>query len=219
MRKSKVLVLAMAAVFAISAVAAATASAAPTWKVEGKPLSATETLKTKAEAAFSLKSDLTGGAEVVILCPVFAATNAKIEPTAADSVEKIVFGEAGTNKCTVDTPSACKTAETITTKAITTKLFDEGTAEVWDEYAPTSGTEFVTVAVTGCAGEGSYKITGKSCGKSLEPATEAVTKLQQFGGVPTKEKAKCVPVDFMAHGQHAVPVCRGPPTDVNATVR
>jgi hypothetical protein len=170
--KIRVILLGVVAACALSALASASASAAkPQWFIGGAEFHGTETVTAKAETAFTLTSSLTGGAKVVISCTGINAPKSEIFKDNEDASEKIVF-----TTCTVTEPAKCVVPASITTSKIATLGQEAGTSEVFDKFSP-SGTEtFVTIPVTGCAGEGNYAVKGTARCAEAAPATETTSK-------------------------------------------
>jgi hypothetical protein len=123
---------------------------------------------------------------------VFAATLGggviKITASGIECVESTIFNEGGFARdagkikftgVTVVEPAGCKTTSSLTTKALKSQLFMEGTT-VYDKFAPSSGETFISIPITECGFEGSYPFTGFVYGKSsngtgVASATQTLT--------------------------------------------
>lgn len=174
-RNIKILGLALAAVFALSAItsASAMAASAPRWKVAGSFLGTgvTKNFTANNSGTITLK-----GGELTLTSTSCSSTG-KIEGTGA--------GVAGTNKettlsctgvkvvgfesfCQAHSPGAAN--GTITTnqlKGTLVYLTKKSTKSVGVLFLPASGTEFVKVEVVGaeCPLIGNYPVTGEIVGK------------------------------------------------------
>ncbi len=178
MSKIRVMLLSILAVFAVSAVSATAASAAPQYFVAGVAFNGEEAIEANPKAGTSavLVSKLTGGATIEIVCTAGKLTSAVIKEKFKGSGKAIVY-----EKCSVKTPVSCKVSETLTTNEVVAEAVDTGTTGVSVVFSPKiAGGTFITIAVTGCAGEGSCKVTGSAECEGLEPTVEAVKKTCKF---------------------------------------
>jgi hypothetical protein len=179
-----VVVVAFAGIMASSAFATATASKGH-WVVGGAKLSGSKTV-TCAKA--------TGAANFVLAGKVLG-TPVELQATGVECVESTISNpgefavDAGKLKftgVTVTNPVGCSTTSTLTTAALSTQVYMEGTTS-YDRFAPTSGTTFVNVPLTGCAAAGSYPVKGTDFGRSpnLTGVEKEHQKLEFSGAINT----------------------------------
>jgi hypothetical protein len=83
-------------------------------------------------------------------------------------------------------PVGCSTNATLTTALLSTQVYMEGTTS-YDRFAPTSGTTFVNVPLSGCAAAGSYPVKGTDFGRSPNATgvESAHQKLEFSGAINT----------------------------------
>jgi hypothetical protein len=158
-----VAVLALAGITASSAFATAEESNGH-WKVSGATLASGESRNvtcTKDSEAGNFK-----------LAGKVLGTAVELEATGVECLESKITQsgnlaqDSGKLKFTgvsVVAPVGCGTSTTITTSALTTQVFMEGT-KVYDRFKPTSGETFVTIPITGCAAAGNYPVKGTDFG-------------------------------------------------------
>jgi hypothetical protein len=203
MRSNYRIVLAGLAALALSGAASASASAAaPEWFYTGHALSTKpaeaglgakeETISASAATPLKLTTHIAGGGTVVIECKGFSEATAKITSPGLDSAKSLSLKE-----CKVLSPVNCSVAKTLTTSEVNTELFYVNGSEVWDQYKPKTGTNFVTINISECAIEGSWGLTGTFCAKETSPTTETVVK-DQVIGKPVGEGAKECQLTFLA---------------------
>jgi hypothetical protein len=198
--KLKLILLCCLSVMVVSAIGSTSASAI-LWLVAAKPLfekpaEGSDAAKTELVAAlpeeggggYTLTSTLTGGAKVVVLCKTFGEILGSIIETKEDEPLDETPSELKFKECSVDEPTTCKTSAEITLSPLDSELFlDEvaGVQEVFDEWTSLAeGGIFTTIPITGCSGEGSYKVTGGACALVLEPEVAALAKLMEFQASP-----------------------------------
>jgi hypothetical protein len=170
--KPRIIMLSLGVVCALGGLAPAFASAAkPQWFIQGAEFHGTEPISTKSESSSNLTSTLTGGAKLDINCTALNAAKGEIFNDNEDASEKLVF-----TGCTVTEPAKCVVPATITTSKVATHGEEAGTSEVFDRISPSGTATFVTIPVTGCAGEGNYAVKGTARCKESNPATESVSK-------------------------------------------
>jgi hypothetical protein len=158
-------VLALAGIMASSAFATATATKGH-WVVSGSPLGASESKTvTCAKASGAANFKLAGkvlGSEI------------ELEATGVECLESNISnpgefaqdsGKLRFTGVSVVKPVGCSTTATLTTNALSTQVYMEGTTS-YDRFAPTSGTTFVPVPITGCAAAGTYPVKGTDFGRS-----------------------------------------------------
>jgi hypothetical protein len=158
-----VAVLALAGITAGSAFATAVASKGH-WVVSGAKLSGSKTV---------ICAKATGGANFKLVGKVLG-TAIEFEATGIECVESTISNpggfavDSGKLKFTgvkIVAPAGCSTTSTLTTAALSTQVYMEGTT-VYDRFVPTSGTTWFTIPVTGCAFAGTYPIKGTEFGRS-----------------------------------------------------
>jgi hypothetical protein len=171
------------AAFAVTTITAASASAAGQWWVSGAKFSGTEEvtahLRTGTKAI--LKATLPGGEEIELESSKISGKKGDLFANNKDLAEEITFLETKVVKIV-----GCETPSSVVVKPVVTELVVEGT-KVFDLYTPKSGTEFTTINLTGCAGEGKYKMTGQTRCEIKEPEVEAVDKLCLFSAATAGE--------------------------------
>jgi hypothetical protein len=186
----KKLSLTLAAVLALACIAAASAFATATaskghWVVSGAKLSGSKTV-TCAKA--------TGSGNFKMVWKVLG-TPAEFEASGLECLESTISspGEfaVGSGKLrftgvTITNPVGCRTTSTISTGAISSQTYMEGT-KVYVRFVPTSGTTFVNVPISGCAAAGSYPIKGSEFGLSpnLTGVESEHQKLEFSGAINT----------------------------------
>jgi hypothetical protein len=163
---------------------AATAVASPTettgkWNVAGTTLSGSETVNCHVKSGTS-----------IILGATIGGASLKLNATGVECVESTIFHDSGFARdagklkftgVTVVAPTGCQTTSSLTTKALKTQLFMEGTT-VYDKFTPASGETFFSLAITECGAEGSYPWTGFFYGKSSNAtAIASATQTLTFG--------------------------------------
>jgi hypothetical protein len=198
MSRIKLLLLSVMAVFAVAAVAVSEASAAaPNWVVNG-------TAFTGSESVLGLLSNGNASVQATLGSNVFT----DLLCTAADATGTILGGnkDAAPNGitfsgCSMTTPSGCTVTNPIVVDAVTSTLLSNETVGL-DTWAPTSGTEFTKLTISGsaCSIEGAYKFTGQlQCEATLN--TEAETFACLFNKNSGNGQLKFGPntADFLAH--------------------
>lgn len=173
--------LALAAVFASSAFATATTSNSH-WRVAGTKLSSGETREIKCSKA---------GTENLVLAGTVAGAATEITATTLECPSGDVIKQEGEHGIatgtlkfsglTVVKPAGCTTSASITTKALTAKIYMEGST-VYTRFEPTAGetSTFASIPLEGCAAEGTYPVKGTVFGKSsnatgVEAANQPLT--------------------------------------------
>jgi hypothetical protein len=177
MSRVRLLLLSILAVLAVGAIASASASAAGQWWVSAAKFSGTEeiTAHLKVGTKSVLTSKLPGGEEVELVSPKISIKKADIFNNNKDLAEEITFLETTLAKpvgCVLSSPS-------VVVRPVVTELVVVG-GKVYDLFTPKAGAEFVTLTLTGCAGEGKYKVTGQARCEVQEPNVEAENKLCLF---------------------------------------
>jgi hypothetical protein len=178
--------LSLAAVMILGAVLAssafATAETKPSrWYVNGVGLNAAQKAnvtckgtervgQVAGEGNLKLVSKVLGeefvitGTGIECLPHVTTETNARIEQTGEGTVANPYvaedFGKFKFTGLTVSKPAGCKVPTSITTEALKSEIYMEGT-NVYDKFVPT-GEFFAKVPITGCAIESTPKVTGSS---------------------------------------------------------
>jgi hypothetical protein len=211
--KLKLILLCVLSVMVVSAIGSTSASAI-LWLVAGKPLfekpaEGSDAAKTELVAAlpeesssYHLESTLTGGAKVIILCKTFGEILGSIIETKEDEPLDETPSELKFKECSVEEPATCKVPAEIPLNPLDSELFlDEvaGVKEVFDEWTSLAAEGlFTTLAITGCSGEGNYKITGGACALLLEPEVAAVAKLMEFQASPLPSTEELCLLKFKA---------------------
>jgi hypothetical protein len=176
MRKIRMLLASMLAMFAIGAVASASASAAGcTAEVGAQCLEFLGELT--AEEKFEVlgaNSALTVAAIGTVLCNDVHAENALLlEVTGKPvAVDKLVLNFSG--ECKLDGHATCKVTEPIKTVAIGGTLGTIAAGTATATFKPEAGTEFAKVTISGCEQEAIIKVTGEQLCKVPAITTEAV---------------------------------------------
>jgi hypothetical protein len=185
MKKTRI-VAALFAVLALTAlVGAASASANPSWFINGTKLSGSETVTAK-KVANETKLELTAAALG------FKLTATGIECVGC-TIDNTVEGGHSAGKLkftgvTVDEPAGCVVAGTLETSALT-DVVQMGVAghetETFDKFFtdPVEGVTppFITIKVTECAAAGSYKVSGTVTGHSANATgVESATQTLRF---------------------------------------
>lgn len=150
----------------VGAVASASASAAGQWWVKGAVFNGEEATSGKQTLSAELSATV-AGTKILILCDK-ASTTGKIELKNKDVSLPVKFTE-----CKVFEPAGCTIPATLETPELNSELQVTG-EKVYDKSAPNAGNTFFTVAITGCADEGSFKVTGNMRCEVSEPEIEAV---------------------------------------------
>jgi hypothetical protein len=172
--------LALTAVFASSAFATASTTNGH-WKVAGTQLTSGQTKELKCSAAenFVLKVPLTGAeAEIkatALECPATDVIKQEGEHAIATGTLKF-------SGITLVKPAGCITGASITTKALTAKIYMEG-ATVYMLFEPTAGPTgtFMSFLLEGCAYEGLYPLKGTLFAQSTNATgVEAVNQPLTF---------------------------------------
>jgi len=177
--------LALAAVLASSAFATAT-TAKSYWSVAGTSLASGETAAIICSAAEG---------QDFVLGGTVAGTEAEISATSLECPSGGVIKQEGEHAVatgtlkfsglTVRKPAGCTTSASITTKALTAKIYMEGVT-VYTRFAPTAGETgtFASISLEGCAAEGTYPIKGTLFGQ-WSNATETAATDQPLTFSPT----------------------------------
>jgi hypothetical protein len=210
--KLKLVLLCCLSVMGVSAIGSMSASAI-LWLVAEKPLfekpaEGSDAARTELVAALSeeggytLSSTLTGGAKVVMLCKSLTEVlDTLVETTLNDPVDE-TSSEPIFKECAFDEPATCKTTAELHLSPLDSELFlDEvgGVKEIFDEWTSLAAEGvFTTWSITGCSGEGNYKITGGACALILEPEVAAVAKLMAFQASPLPSTEELCLLKFKA---------------------
>jgi hypothetical protein len=172
--------LALAAVFASSAFATATTTNS-FWREAGTKLSSGTTKAVKCSAAenFILAGTVAGAATEIKATTLECPSGDVIKQ---EGEHAIATGTLKFSGLTVVKPAGCKTNASITTKALTAKIYMEGTT-TYTRFAPTEGEVFANVPLTECAAEGTYPAKGSVFGQaSNATGVEAVNQVLTFSG-------------------------------------
>jgi hypothetical protein len=182
-RSLKVLGLAVVAVLALSAVMASAASAKQ-WYVNGSatPLAGSETVSCKTATGFTLTSKVGEITLVLKATGVECLAGSKIENSGGLGIDSGTLKFTGV---TVEKPKNCSVSGgSITTNALNTELIVPAgdTTNGYDLFKPATGSEFVTVSITGgtCAVAGNYPVKGEIAGKGNTWGTELVEQPLAF---------------------------------------
>jgi hypothetical protein len=198
MSRVRLLFLSVMAVFAVAAVASSEASAAaPNWVVEGTAFTGSETvLGLLSNGNASLEENLGSNVFTDILCTAWDATGTILGGNKDAAPNGITF-----SGCSVSTPSGCSVTNPIVVKAVTSTLLSNETVGL-DTWAPTSGTEFTKIVISGtaCVVEGSYNITGQAqCEGTLNTEAETFPCLFNKNSGNGQLKIGKEVADFLAH--------------------
>jgi hypothetical protein len=184
MSRKKLGSMLVVAALALGSLMAASAFASPTettgsWKVEGTTLSGSAAVSCHVKSGTS-----------ITLAGSLGGANVKLNATGVECVESTIFNEGGFARdagklkftgVTVVEPAGCKTTASLSTKALKTQLFMEGTT-TYDKFAPASGETFISIPITECGAEGSYPVTGFVYGKSSNATgVSATSQTLTFG--------------------------------------
>jgi hypothetical protein len=173
-----------------SAACAALAVAAPNagallWLVSEQALAQKsnllETTAASAETLIELTSTLTGGAKVQIFCNALKLKEGEI----IEKVEEVPTGlikSIELSECKVNEPLTCTVTAAIDTNSLELSLFEETGGSIWEKIVATAAArEIALIAVSGCAGEGDYPLTGSACATMLIANSDAKEQLWEFG--------------------------------------
>jgi hypothetical protein len=170
--------LALAAVFASSAFATATTTNS-FWTVGGESLSGTAAIKCSAAENLALKGTV-AGAETEIKATTLECPSGDV--IKQEGSNAIATGTLKFSGLTVVKPVGCKTNASITTKALTAKIYMEGTT-TYTRFAPTEGETFANIPLTECAAEGTYPVKGSVFGQAgNETGVNATNQTLTFSG-------------------------------------
>src|SRR5580692_4741383 len=178
MFKVRTVMLALVAVFVVSAASATVALAqeGPQWKVNGKQLTSrneTRALKDKNQTGTVAKlSSKIGGAAVVIVCKTVASSGIIIGGNPGLNREEIKFTE-----CEVEGQPKCVVEEPIIVKAKSILAHVVGSSKMLVEFSPETGSTFTTIKITGtgCLAKVTANVTlatGASFGVACEVVKE-----------------------------------------------
>jgi hypothetical protein len=172
--------LALAAVFASSSFATAS-TVTGTWKVAGTALTSGETREFKCSAAeeFVITATVAGAATEIKASTLECPSGDVIKQ---ESTHAIATGTLKFSGLTVVKPAGCSTSASITTKAVTAKIYEEG-ATVYERFEPTAGETgtFASIPLTGCSAENTYPVKGTVFGQSSNATgTEAANQPLTF---------------------------------------
>jgi hypothetical protein len=173
MSRTRLILISISAVFAVSAAAA---SAASQYFVAGAKFKSEESMNVRLKSGTSavLVSKLTGGVTIEIVCKATKLKSGVIRESYKISAKAIVY-----EKCS-DTPATCKVSETLNSSEVVGEMLDVGTEGSSMKFKPATGETFISLDVTGCSGEGKYSITGSAECELVAPAVEAVDKACNF---------------------------------------
>jgi hypothetical protein len=172
MRKGRVILLSLVAMFAMSAVAATASASAAEWRVGGSPLvgekELTEKTTTKENAVLTV-----AGVNVTVTCTGLLAQKTDIVAKTTMTAKDLQFtGCKANNNCEVTTA--------ITTKELAATVAAVGTEETQITITPKTGTTFANIEFTGakCGLLGTQPVKGKVIAKDPKGQTE--NKVQEL---------------------------------------
>jgi hypothetical protein len=172
MRKGRVILLSLVAMFAMSAVAATASASAAEWRVGGSPLvgekELTETTTKVANAVLTVE-----GVNVTVTCTGLLAQKTKIVAKTTMTAKDLQFtGCTANNNCEVTT--------TITTKELTATVATVGTEATELTIKPKSGETFANLVFSGtkCGLAGTQPVKGKV--KATSPKGQSENKTQEL---------------------------------------
>jgi hypothetical protein len=172
---------------------AAGASAAPSWRINGNPVTGEETVKITSTGTVQFEGWLAANVEHgTITCesvgsptpPVFHEPAEERQWYRAHPKPTIAASGAGSWQlafagCKFKEPATCHMTSSLMTGVLTSALADEGSTGVYDKFG-TDSQELLTYLVTGCSSEGHITILGAPRCKIVEPGVENVVKHCEF---------------------------------------
>lgn len=132
------------------------------WLVEGKSLSANETVEAYALGSSTFTSAFAGGYKIEILCDATTAPVVLIPKVTAESTG------LSYKECRLVEPESCHLSSTLQTEPLTLDL-TEASGKPLILLKPKSGNNFFTIVLEDCVLEGEYSLSGKTACEVGEP--------------------------------------------------
>jgi hypothetical protein len=167
MKRIRIIGACLVAVFAMSAIVASAASAAPTWKIEGKEFTGEEEISSTG-GPFTLTVPKLG---VAIKCEKETDSGTIFSKNKDEA--KIEF-----TKCVVEKAANCTVKEPITSEVNT--ALTEVSGKVYDKFTPKKE-PFTTITLEGtsCALKKAYEVTGTEAGEVGAEEVESKLKFSE----------------------------------------